>query len=227
MEFEQNNQRTNRSMVGRGRGFTLIELLVVIGIIGILVAIVLPVMSRVRQSAQRTACMAQLKDIGNMFQMYLNENKQRVPRVNPMPSEQPPIVDAPSIVETLQPYHKGAAKVFWCRSDRIINDVTDTDQPNPNQAANPRFDAETYYEREGTSYSYNPFWNAFSAVDDLGRHNTWTQALKQAAERRSSQTPDKISLLTDFDPFHDKAGKSTSRNCLFADFHVGPRELSR
>jgi prepilin-type N-terminal cleavage/methylation domain-containing protein len=59
----------------RRRGFSLIELLVVIGIIAILIAILVPVLSRARESAKRTVCSNHLRQLVTACTMYQVENR--------------------------------------------------------------------------------------------------------------------------------------------------------
>jgi prepilin-type N-terminal cleavage/methylation domain-containing protein/prepilin-type processing-associated H-X9-DG protein len=57
----------------RHTGFTLIELLVVIAIIGILAAMLFPVFARARESARKTQCLANVKNIAMGIQIYLTD----------------------------------------------------------------------------------------------------------------------------------------------------------
>ena len=61
------------------RAFTLVELLVVVGIIAVLVAILLPVMGQARESARRTVCLSNLRQVHAIFNLYAIENRDAVP----------------------------------------------------------------------------------------------------------------------------------------------------
>lgn len=63
-------------------GFTLIELLVVIAIIAILAAILIPTISSVRRSAESAKCTNNLRQIGVLVSLYINENGGRYPTWN-------------------------------------------------------------------------------------------------------------------------------------------------
>ncbi|MFT3787293.1 MAG: type II secretion system protein [Tepidisphaeraceae bacterium] len=194
------------------RAFTLIELLVTIGVIALLIAILVPTLSKARASAQRTTCRAQLHDLGKMFQMYLNDNKQRVMRVNPLPSD-PTLLgyDAPSIVDVFAPYHRGAKNVFRCPSDSLIKASATTRAKG----------GATYFECEGTSYEYNAFFNAYAIDPRTGVNEVWVEALAEAGRRPPlGLKPVELPLLVDFEAFHGKLGVTQSRNALYADFHV-------
>lgn len=85
-----------------GRGFTLIELLVVIAIVAILAAILFPVFSTAREKGRQGACTSNLKQIGEILTLYLDDHDGWLPNHTLWR-------------KALYPYHKNAG-VFICPS---------------------------------------------------------------------------------------------------------------
>ncbi len=61
-------------------GFTLVELLVVVSIVALLLAIMVPSLSRARGQAKDVQCLANLRQVFLAFQAYTIENRDYAPR---------------------------------------------------------------------------------------------------------------------------------------------------
>jgi prepilin-type N-terminal cleavage/methylation domain-containing protein/prepilin-type processing-associated H-X9-DG protein len=66
-------------MMSKRSGFTLVELLVVMAIISVLAAMLLPALTRARESARSVACRSNLKQIGLAFGMYQEDYDEYFP----------------------------------------------------------------------------------------------------------------------------------------------------
>lgn len=59
-------------------GFTLVELLVVISIISLLLSILIPTLSKIRESAKAVCCSSNIRQIGIAFNSYAADNSDKI-----------------------------------------------------------------------------------------------------------------------------------------------------
>jgi prepilin-type N-terminal cleavage/methylation domain-containing protein len=105
------------------RAFTLVEMLVVFAIIGILAALLLPAVNRAKASAQRTACLSNLKQIGVGVLMYSSESDDKAPKRTGVDTNR--VLSVFGYKKLLQDYVGGAgsgasnAGLFACPADKF------------------------------------------------------------------------------------------------------------
>jgi prepilin-type N-terminal cleavage/methylation domain-containing protein/prepilin-type processing-associated H-X9-DG protein len=136
------------SRAHKRNGFTLIELLVVIAIIAILAAILFPVFAQARESARRTTCLSNLKQIGLAMHMYIQDYDEMIPSV----IHDPALPNDPDFWVIVQPYVKNA-QVFYC-PDRTEWTMPTGDDCSGQEAFNP--------EQRCIGYGFN--WGILSNV---------------------------------------------------------------
>lgn len=171
--------------------FTLIEMLVVIAIIGILLSLLLPAVSKGKMRAQQIACIGNLHQIGLVLEMYVQDNHDRLPIcAGYLPSQQ---TNLPPITTTLFP-NQETNQLFHCPSDRHL------------------------FALEQTSYEWN-FWlndAPYSAPQWAPIYSNEALVIVKKLFGSRSQTP----IAGDGDPFHNPRGIWMGKNALYFDGRV-------
>ena len=144
---------------GMRRFFTLIELLVVVAIITLLAGILLPSLNHARESAHRTSCRNNLRQIGIMISAYQGDCKVR-PFAYMMPSvaRSGGLENPIGIAEALENYGGGEeSNVFKCPRDvapqasYLSEEYEDYDYDSTYAGASGE---QTFYETENTRANF-------------------------------------------------------------------------
>jgi prepilin-type N-terminal cleavage/methylation domain-containing protein len=98
------------------RAFTLIELIVVIAIIGVLAALLLPVLSRAKEAARGANCLSNLHQIGIGLQLYVQDNNNKLPFMRDKSLTTTNSLPSPDKVLSSQ--LSGNKNIWRCPSDR-------------------------------------------------------------------------------------------------------------
>jgi prepilin-type N-terminal cleavage/methylation domain-containing protein/prepilin-type processing-associated H-X9-DG protein len=175
------------------RSFTLIELLVVISIITILAALLLPALSRARESGRATVCLSNLHQLGIALQVYVGDYRNRLPSMSDI---YPGVTNEFPGPDTVLSSQLGNLKVLHCPSDKW---PADTVLPFPQKAA-------TYFDQTGSSFSWNTLLNG--------------QDADQLSVLGLKFDPHQIPLMYDKEKFHLVRGEGKARNFLYADGHI-------
>ncbi len=141
------------------RAFTLVELLVVIGIIAILIGILLPSLSRAREQANTVKCAANLRTIGQAFQIYLNTNNQYTPPFR----NGSVLVDPADPTQIIDPNDSTA---YWGAFFAVASNLTKDVFACP---SNQQKTDGAGYTNQYTAYGYNGWGNTNSALSDAQR----------------------------------------------------------
>ncbi len=166
--------------------FTLVEMLVVIGIITVVIGILLPVLARVREQANRAKCGANLRSIGQAMTMYVQQYRYYPAAIADQVGTPQQAAIWPA---RLRHFMGGSKEVFNCPSQDERCRWTDESGPQPAIAANGLFLTLGYQPGEPLvhiqayfSYGYNAYGTHFggSLLDGtskgLGFYVNWNPA---------------------------------------------------
>jgi prepilin-type N-terminal cleavage/methylation domain-containing protein len=201
--------------------FTLVELLVVISIIGMLIALLLPAVQAAREAARGTQCCNNLRQIGIALDMYVDFQGPdgRYPYVSLQPKSANPS-NYHGLPQALAPFIEQNAAASQSVADFQSSAVFRCPDDIPGDGEEYGYsDGKSFYDREGTSYTYH---RDRTATFNMVIHPRTRAELLINERKKPSETEGSgiIWLAADFGCFHGARDTLISRYFLYADGHV-------
>jgi prepilin-type N-terminal cleavage/methylation domain-containing protein len=178
-------------MAGRPRGtfrraFSLVELLVVIGVIGALIGLVAPAVSRFRAEAHSTVCLSNLRQLFVALETARQQNRDMFPYAAPLPLPEGQLEVVPGLPRRLSGILQPRTDVWFCPAD----------QSDDSQAI-------------GTSYSYVP--GAFMLLEPPDLTSSPQANIERVSRLITQRFTDgylrNLPILTDNDEYHASGGR--------------------
>jgi prepilin-type N-terminal cleavage/methylation domain-containing protein len=192
-------------------GFTLVELMVVVTIILALISLLLPSLERVKQSAERARCLANLRGIGQAMFLYTTDHRNAFPEITQwntlLGKNGHNHYGEASAYDAANPYgHPRPLNIYLGYSDPR-GEVPIAECPSDVGDSEPGHPAKGHcYTQYGTSYL--AVWGAYDA---LGNFITWYRARpvygvrgdsRAPSMRRTSMDPPQTKILLGDWPWH-------------------------
>ena len=177
------------------KAFTLVELLAVIAIIAILAALLLPVLSRAKASAKRTACLNNLKQINLGVRLYSDDSNDTTPSPGTRPFLYSGYKELMKSYVGLKSASSPQDKLFACPADSFFPSFLIAG-PNLGYVRTSLYDQPDY---DYSSYAFN---GGDNIIRTAGKTNQYTLPGLTGTKFSSVKHPVRTALVAETSAFY-------------------------
>ena len=195
--------------------FTLIELLIVIAIIGILVSLLMPSLTKAREAAKSAVCKSNLSQINKSLELYLNDNNGFYPKKKTNTGKYGWLGKTANITQTDLSIHNRALNKYLGGPYKDDDEIKVANCPSD----------QNRYAKKGSSYKIN--------LETFEWNKSLIKSGKDCINRDVIQSPVKMVIMAEWgaiptvkgnsgqsEVFHSLLWKTYKFNTLFADGHI-------